>query len=251
MLRRSLCLRSDRVDVEKRTAMPRPPRSPLLPYLLPCVALLAASPGPARARDSTVDSLSPRREWTVSAGLASGYGYGAEPRPVPADLRHLKPTSTFALGVWRQRASGRGLGVRVDGMQYNDHHATRDLYGTPISVRRRATVLAASALVRWRSAPEHGMGFQAGAGPTVVFVDWRYDADASGTPELSGQTAFVTAGLRGEIGLARRSADGWIGAVEFGGLVTLRAGNGAVVGDPSGLEPLHLGQAVLTVGHTF
>ena len=233
--------------------MPRAARAPFSPLRLWFLALLLF-PAIARGESGRItepEGAGPRREWTVSAGLASGYGYGSEPRPVPADLRHLKPTSTFAAGAWRQRASGRGLGLRVDGMQYNDHHATRDLYGTPISVRRRATVLAASALVRWRSAQRHGMGFQAGAGPTLVFVDWRYDADAAGTPELSGQNNFVTAGLRGEVGLARRTANGWIGAIEFGGFVTLPSGEGSVVGDPSGPEALHLGQAMLTVGRVF
>lgn len=203
------------------------------------------------ADDAVGDSLGPHREWTLSGGLASGYGYGAEPKPVPADLRHLKPTSTISFGVARQRTHGRGYGLRVDGMQYNDHHATRDLFGTPISVRRRATMFAASALVRWRAPQRHGMGVQAAAGPTLVYVDWRYDATAAGVPELTGTNSYVTAGLRGEIGMARRTASGWIGAFEFGGFVTLPAGDGAVVGDPSGLESLHLGQALLTIGHTF
>jgi hypothetical protein len=95
------------------------------------------------------------------------------------------------------------------------------------------------------------MGLQAGAGPTLVFLDWRYDADASGAPELTGTNSFVTVGLRAEIGLARRTASGWIGAVEFGGFATLPAGHGAVVGDPTGLESLHLGQALLTIGRAF
>ncbi len=231
--------------------MPRPPRSPFRPSFLGLLLLLAGSCRTASAQASSVDAPGARHEWTLSAGLASGYGYGSEPRPVPADLRHLKPTSTFAVGGWRQREHGRGLGVRLDGMQYHDRHATHDLYGSPIVVHRQATVLAASALVRWRAAQRHGMGFQAGAGPTLAFVDWRYDADASGTPELSGQSSFVTAGLRGEVGLARRTAGGWIGAIEFGGFVTLPAGRGAVVGDPTGLEALHLGQALLTVGRVF
>src|SRR6185503_12491838 len=105
--------------------------------------------------------------------------------------------------------------------------------------------------VRWRAGQRHGMGLQAGAGPTLVFVDWRYDATASGTPEITGTNSYVTAGLRGEIGLARRTASRWIGAVEFGGFVTLPAGDGAVVGNPSGLEALHLGQAQLTIGRAF
>lgn len=227
------------------------PRTSLPARLVLSFVVLVALPAIGRAAHADEAVGGPRREWTISCGLASGYGYGREPRPMPADLRHLMPTSTFAAGLWRQRAAGRGLGLRLDGMQYNDHHATRDLFGVPISVRRRATVLAASALVRWRAEQRHGMGLQAGVGPTLVFVDWRYDADASGTPELTGTNSFVTAGLRGEIGLARRTASGWIGAVEFGGFATLPAGDGAVVGSPTGLEAMHLGQALLTIGRAF
>ena len=120
------------------------PRTPLQGFLVLSFLGLLALPGKGGAADAdeaSPDSAGPRREWTLSGGLASGYGYGAEPKPVPADLRHLKPTSTVSFGVARQRASGRGIALRVDGMQYNDRHATRDLFGTPISVRRSATVI--------------------------------------------------------------------------------------------------------------
>src|SRR6185369_13129694 len=101
--------------------MPRTSRSRFALLLSFVLALSSASViACAAAADAAPDSLGARREWTLAAGPASGYGYGVEPRPMPADLRHLKPAASVSAGLWRQRAAGRGFGLRVDGMQYND-----------------------------------------------------------------------------------------------------------------------------------
>ena len=213
----------------------------LLLVVLLAPVVRAANDEPARVH----------REWTLSSGLASGYRYAAEPAPMPASLRSLRHTATFGAGLWRQRNVGLGLGLRFDVTPWQDRHASTDLYGAPVSVSRRATAAAFTAAARWRTSQRHGMGAEVGLGPSLVIVGWRYDVDAADRRELAGQNTFFTAGLRAEAGLAKRGPNGLVVAIEFGGLLTLPAGHGSVVGNPAGLEALKVGSAVLSVGHTF